>query len=186
MSSIAMSTDMKDALNPLAAEFMTQVQDNRIMKEGTFLAAAPDQGMLTSTTSVAKHTHGGSTSLHPNELAHKKPQLEIDTEPENESFEPPHKKPRLDIDTKPNRGSTSRPRSEGFEPVRKKPRLDIDMEHNDGSTSPPPSESFEKKIQPDVDTEHSGGNTSPPPSEEPEEPPFSLDVGVANAHFPAS
>ena len=158
--------------SPLPAEFMTQVQDKRIMNERTFLTAAPDHGMLTPTTSATRHSRSGSTSLHPNELAHKKPQLEIDTEPDSEELEPPHKKPRLDVDTKHNGGSTSPPLSEDFEPVQKKPRLDINTEHNGCSTSPPPSESVEKKRRLDTDTEHSGGSTSPLPSEGPEKPPF--------------
>ena len=142
------------------------------MKEGT------PQGMLTSTTSAARHSHRGCTSLHPNALAHQKPQLEIDTD--SEELEPPHMKSKLDADTKQSGGSTSPPLSEGFQPVQNKPQLDIDKVHNAGSTSHPPSEAFEpvqKKPRLGIDTEHSVGSIRPPPSEGSQKQPFGCGCG---------
>ena len=156
------------------------VQGKKIMKEETCLAATPDHGMLTSTTSATRHSHSDSTSLLPKELPHQKLELETGTESDLEGLEPLHKKPRLDIDTKPNHSSISPPPSEAFEPVRKKPKLDIDTEHSVGSTSPPPSEDFEpvqKKPKHDINTEHSVGSASQPQIEVSQKTPFGCGCG---------
>ena len=88
------------------------------MKEETCLAATPDHGMLTSTTSATRHSHSDSTSLLPKELPYQK--LELET------------------------GSTSPLPSEDYETVQKKPKHDINTEHSVGGTSQPPNEVSQK------------------------------------------